>query len=71
MLVALLARRGGAARGPVMALYSTTTYLAIALATAGLGFLYQADGLAAVTAVVALGLLLALAPAHRIRRPPQ
>jgi predicted MFS family arabinose efflux permease len=70
-LVVLLARRGGAARGPVMALYSTTTYLAIALATTSLGFLYQADGLAAVTAVAALGLLLALAPAYRIRRPPQ
>ena len=68
VLVTLLGQRGGPARGPVLALYSTATYLAAALATAALGPLYEARGIAAVTVAVSTGLLLAAVPAARLRR---
>ncbi len=68
MLVSLLGEPGGHARGPVLALYSSVTYLAAALATAALGPLYEGRGIAAVTLVGAGGLLLAALPADRLRR---
>ena len=70
MLVTLLGQRGGSARGPVLALYSTATYLAAALATAALGPLYEDRGIAAVTLAVSSGLVLAAVPAARLRRGP-
>ena len=70
MLVTLLGQRGGPARGPVLALYSTATYLAAALATAALGPLYEDRGIAAVTLAVSSGLVLAAVPAARLRRGP-
>jgi len=68
LLVTLLGRRGGEARGPVLALYSATTYLAAALGTAALGPGYEAGGLTAVTLAAGAGLLLAVVPAARVRR---
>lgn len=68
MLVTLLGHRGGSARGPVLALYSTATYVAAALATAALGPLYEDRGIAAVTLAVSTGLVLAAVPAARLRR---
>ena len=68
VLVTLLGQRGGDARGPVLALYSTATYLAAALATAALGPLYEDRGIAAVTVAVSTGLVLATVPAARLRR---
>lgn len=73
MLVTLLGQRGGTARGPVLALYSTATYLASAVATTTLGPLYEVRGLTAVALVVGAGLLAAVVPASRLRqaRRPQ
>lgn len=68
VLVGLLAQRGGAARGPVMALYSTVTYLAAALAVVALGPVYEASGMTGVAAGAAGALLLAVAPAAAQRR---
>jgi predicted MFS family arabinose efflux permease len=68
VLVGLLARHGGGARGPVMALYSTATYLAAAVAVTALGPVYEAVGMAGVAAGAAAALLLALVPAARLRR---
>ncbi len=69
LLVTLLARRGGDARGPVMALYSGATYLAASLATAGLGPVYELAGFAPVAAAGTAALLLAAVPATRLRTP--
>jgi predicted MFS family arabinose efflux permease len=68
VLVGLLAQRGGAARGPVMALYSTVTYLAAAIAVVALGPVYEASGMAGVAAGAAGALLLAVAPAAALGR---
>lgn len=68
IVVALLTRRGGDVRGPVMALYSTTTYLATASATASFGLLYQARGLASIAAAALAALIFALVPAFLVRR---
>ncbi len=68
VLVGLLARHGGEARGPVMALYSTATYLAAAVAVTALGPVYEAVGMTGVAAGAAAALLLALVPAARLRR---
>jgi predicted MFS family arabinose efflux permease len=70
VLVGLLARHGGGARGPVMALYSTATYLAAAVAVTALGPVYEAVGMAGVAAGAAAALLVALVPAARLRRVP-
>ncbi|CAA9336969.1 MAG: hypothetical protein AVDCRST_MAG07-2525 [uncultured Frankineae bacterium] len=70
MLVGLLSRHGGTARGMVMALYSSATYLAAALATAALGPVYEGLGFPAVAAAVVVGLLVATFPARRIRAQP-
>jgi predicted MFS family arabinose efflux permease len=67
LLVALLSLAGGAARGPVMALYSGVTYLAASLGTAGLGPAYERYGLTVVALVSAAALLLAALPAARVR----
>jgi predicted MFS family arabinose efflux permease len=67
LLVALLSLAGGAARGPVMALYSAATYLAASLGTAGLGPAYERYGLPVVALVSAGALLLAALPAARVR----
>ena len=68
MLVSLLAVAGGDARGAVMALYSTVTYVAASLAGAGLGAVYESAGFAWVAGVSAAGLLLAAVPAAGLRR---
>ena len=70
VLVGLLAVRGGAARGPVMALYTTVTYLAAALAVVALGPVYEAWGLAGATVGAVGALLLTLVPAVALRRGP-
>jgi hypothetical protein len=51
-----------------MALYSTATYLAAAVAVTALGPVYEAVGMAGVAAGAAAALLLALVPAARLRR---
>jgi MFS transporter, DHA1 family, inner membrane transport protein len=68
VLVGLLTRHSGTARGSVMALYSTATYLAAALAVAALGPVYESVGIAGVVAGAAGALLLALVPARSLRR---
>jgi len=68
MIVALLGERGGAARGPVLSLYSTATYLAAAVATAAFGPLYEGPGIRAVTLAAGGCLLIAALPAARLRR---
>ncbi|MGY1608149.1 MFS transporter [Geodermatophilus sp. SYSU D00700] len=67
LLVGLLSRAGGPARGPVLSLYSAVTYLAASLGTAGLGPAYEHSGLPVVALVSALALLLAAVPAARVR----
>ena len=67
MLVTLLGERGGTARGPVLALYSTATYLAAAVGTAALGPLYERRGILSVTLAAGAGLLVAALPAARVR----
>jgi predicted MFS family arabinose efflux permease len=51
-----------------MALYSTVTYLAAALAVVALGPVYEASGMTGVAAGAAGALLLAVAPAAAQRR---
>ena len=68
IIVALLGERGGTARGPVLSLYSTATYLAAALATAAFGPLYEGLGISAVTIAAGGCLLIAALPAARLRR---
>lgn len=68
ILVGLLARCGADARGLVMGLYSSATYLAAAIATATLGPVYEGAGYAAVAAAAASVLVVAAVPARRVRR---
>ena len=70
VLVGLLVGRGGAARGPVMALYSAVTYLAAAVAVVVLGLVYEVSGLTGLTVGAIGALLLALVPAAVLRREP-